>query len=271
MPVRGFHFVCATAVLLLAAAAGRASVEFQYVTDATSYSASGAGASVTATLYLRETDKNSSASLIAAESGLGGAGVVVAQASGSPSGATLTTISAVADNKQTHPDGFDGGNNIVLVYNSNKNARILENIALSANSGPSGTTNGGSVTTSGTTRVTLVLLGTVTLKAGDVGSTTTFSMLPYKSFSQADGNTVSALSNFDLDVTNNANQGGGATYTGADNFITNPYQFTVTVAAVPEPGSMALGAVAASALALGAWRRWRRGRTTKDSESAPAP
>jgi hypothetical protein len=232
------------------ASSGRAAIIFQYVADAHHYV--GAGGNVTVKLYLQETDTQGSPSLIASEMGLFGAGVVVAQAGGSPSGARLTTISAVADNKLTHPDGFDSGNNIALVYNNNKNARILENVVVTANSGPSGTTNGGSVTMSGTTRVTDVFLGTVTIMPGDPSSTTSFDVMPYVTFFGHDGNTVSVATGFDFDVSHTS----APVYTGADSFIVNPFVFDVSGA--PEPSTLSLGVLLlAAGAALRARRRWR--------------
>jgi hypothetical protein len=113
------------------------------------------------------------------------------------------------------------------------------------------------------------LLGTAVLNIGGaVGTSTTFTITSLVNSqntlrSQGEGNTLTngtggLGTGYDLDSTNNAYFGGGATYTGAD-AITNTFTVTVT----PEPGSLALGAVAASALAVGAWRR-RRIRATRN-------
>jgi hypothetical protein len=67
-----------------------------------------------------------------------------------------------------------------------------------------------------------------------------------------EGDTVTLGSNgYNLDSTNNAFAGGGATYFGADDNT-----FTFSVAAVPEPSSMILSGLAA--IGFGIWRRRRQ-------------
>jgi hypothetical protein len=129
---------------------------------------------------------------------------------------------------------------------------MVLDIGTSANAGPTTTQN-------------RILLGTATITAGGAGKTTTFQISSlFNSPNLAlgngnEGNTLTKTDGWDLDLTNNGGKPSfitGApppTYTGANNVINT---FTV-VANVPEPGSLALGAVATSAVALAAWRRWR--------------
>jgi hypothetical protein len=239
------------------ASGARADITYEYVTDQTTYTAANPGDTVTVTLYLQETATKGSQSLIAAEGGLSGAGVAVAQSKVSPSGASATTISAINPNNSAEPDGFTGNGKSGATA---ANAFLSEFVSngFTGSTGPSGTTKGGSVTTTGSTTVTDVLLGTLTLKAGDTGSTTTFTVLSLKnssgnSFSGHDGNTLTFTNFNDLDP--NSAKNFSPAYTGADSFVgSTAYTFQVTVAATPEPGSLVLGAVAASSLALGAWR-----------------
>ena len=62
-------------------------------------------------------------------------------------------------------------------------------------------------------------------------------------------------------LTNPPNLDDTVTGTGAvlDGSILNA-SVTITVTAVPEPGSLGLGGLAALSLAVGLWRRWRQPR-----------
>src|SRR5262249_7813552 len=143
----------------------RASITYQYVTDATNYNVA-AGTNITANVYLQETVTGSDTSFIAAQNGLFSAGFGTQQTGTVPTGAS--TISTITPNTQTDPAGFQGpaSQNV-----SSTKGYQLETTSVSATGGPSGTTTGGSVTTGGGTTTTKVFLGTITLTAGSLGTT----------------------------------------------------------------------------------------------------
>jgi hypothetical protein len=236
------------ACLALALLAGttRASISYEYVTDQSTYTGN-VGDTVTVSVLLQESVSGSSSSLLKSEAGLFSGGFYAFQSS-SPS--NPSTITGVSQNKL-----FDGFNR----PNFNGQQASMQQAENFSDSGGVGGTQSGNTTT--------VLLGTISIKVGASSTTYTVESFRFapKSFggSGVDGNTLSFGSNFDLDVTNNGTTG-GATYTGADayNDTGSPFAaftFTVTTA-TPEPGSLLLGAVAASGLALGAWRRWKARR-----------
>jgi hypothetical protein len=236
---------CACLALALLAGPARASISYEYVTDQSTYTGN-VGDTVTVSVLLQESVSGSS-SLLKSESGLFSGGFYAFQ-SNSPS--SPSTITGVSQNKLF--DGFNRPN-----FNGQQ-ASMQQAESFSDTGGVAGTQNGNTTT---------VLLGTISIKVGSSSTTYTVESFRFapKTFggSGVDGNTLSFNSNFDLDVTNNGTAG-GATYTGADAFndTGNPFgafTFTVTTA-TPEPGSLVLGAVAASGLALGAWRRWKARR-----------
>ncbi len=187
----------------------------------------------------------SSSSLIAAEQGLYGAGFAVAPTSGSGS-----TITAVGLNGANEPNGFTGnfakgvtGAGVAYGSEAQSNSYI--------GPGPSGTTNGGSVTSANGVTTTLVYLGNITIAVGASGTSTTFTVeslhdgpsgTPGSGF---DGNTLTNNNGYDVDVTSS-----NPAYTGADGNGT-----PLIIAAVPEPSSMLLCGMLAVGGAYGAYRR----------------
>jgi hypothetical protein len=179
----------------------------------------------------------------------------------------------ITPNTQTEPNGFGGNLDQTVTATMGHQLEVTSNGDHTA--GPSGTTAGGSVTTVGGTTTTRVFLGTITLTAGSLGTTTTFTIESAKNFVNHDGNTLTFHDAFDLDK-DSTGQGAPVTWTGADS-VSPANTFTVT--AVPEPSSLLLcglavcgGAFAAyrrrkaaapSGLALATWRRWRNRATGK--------
>jgi hypothetical protein len=257
--------VCLLLFLLVlgcsAEGSAQAGISYQYVTDATNYNAV-AGTNVTANVYLQETVTGSDTSFIATENGLFSAGFGTKQTGSVPTGAT--TIMKITPNTQTEPNGFGGF--LFQDVSSTKGYQLEVTSISDTVGGPSGTTAGGSVTTGGGTTTTRVFLGTITLTAGSLGTTTTFTIESAKNYVNADGNTLTFTNGFDLDKDST----GSPTWTGADSIM--PAN-TFTVTAVPEPSSLLLcslavcggafaayrrrKAVAVSGLALGTWRRSR--------------
>jgi hypothetical protein len=168
-----------------------------------------------------------------------------------PTGAT--TIANITPNTQTEPAGFQGPTSQFV---SATKAWQLEGTSLGdTTAGPSGTTAGGSVTTSGGTTTTKVFLGTITLTAGTLGTTTTFTIQSKKTLQNdpGDGNTLTFKNGYDLDQ-NGPNNGASVAWTGADAVGAND---TFTVTAVPEPSSLLLCGLAVCGVALGAFRHYK--------------
>lgn len=237
--------------LVFAATSAEASVSYTYVGQVQGPVA--ANSNVTVNLYLQETVTGSSSSLIASEQGLYGAAVAVAPTSGSGS-----TITSVALNNKAEPTGFTGTSASGVTSAGVGYLSESQSTTYNGTAGPSGTTTGGSVTTQGGTTTTLVYLGSVTIAVGAAGTSTTFAVeslhdspsgTPGSGF---DGNTLTATNFYDLDVTNNKDGGGGATYTGADG---NGTTFTISPAAVPEPSSMLLCGLGAAGMGYFGYRR----------------
>jgi hypothetical protein len=229
--------VCLVLTLLVAGPA-RAGVIYQYVSDQPVYSGF-PGQVVNVNIFLQETVTGTSTSLLASEGGLFSGGFYVVEHGNSATITGLTPNPAFTSN-----GGFFSPNFTAT------QARLTETESISALNGVGGTVNG---------KVTDVLLGTLAVKLGSAPSSTSFLIEPYRfapkgpfGGSGVDGNTLSFLNNFDLDVTNN----GGApppAFTGAD--AVPPGSFDV---AVPEPGTLALALVAAGGVgAVRGWRRWR--------------
>ncbi len=236
-----------------------AAISYTYTTDQTSYSAAQAGQTITVSLYLNENLTSGSQSLLVPDNGLVGFGEYTTQSGSVPTGAT--TITAEAGN--TNPsapgsasDGFTSNSiygNRTIAANGSAAAMLF---ATNNTTGPIGasTANGRQI-----------LLGTLTLTAGAAGTTTQFTLETYVNAptslggSGSNNNTVDYGFN-DLDVTNNADNGGGATYTGANDL---PFEtFTVTVAAVPEPNGLVLSGLVVSCGLFGGlgFVGYRRGR-----------
>jgi hypothetical protein len=252
-----------------------AAVMYQYITDFTNYNASGPGATVTVNLYLQEVQTGGSTSLIVANHGMGGAGVVDQRVGFV--GATPTTITGLTFNNSLPGIGGGFGNN---PSSTTKVDAPSLSAALNAID-PAGTPQGAVPDALGR-----ILLGTETLMAGSAGSVTTFRVESFNNNLLRPGptnplvvaagpmfNTVTLslqtntppFFNLDLDFTNNSDNGDSATYTGANDThpFATPYTFTVTVpaqgpTAVPEPATLLLCAVAASGAGL--VRGWRRSR-----------
>ena len=249
--MRKFGVVLAVALWACWGLQARATITYQYVVADSNFNnvsnvSVDPGATVTVNLYLQEKVTGSDSSLIASEGGLFGAGVFVTK-----SGTTGdSTVSAITANTATEPAGFQGA--VASGVNStNTNAHLLESTSVTdTTGGPSGTTTGGNVSTVNGVTTTDVLLGTVTLKGGSAGSTTTYTVESYKNFSGGDGNTLSFTNFDDLDVDNNA--GAGPTFNGADDLT---FSFTVTV--TPEPSSLLLCGLVVPGVGVGVWRRWR--------------
>jgi hypothetical protein len=234
---------CLALALLSGSARASVSYTYEYVTDQSTYSGA-VGSTVTVSVLLQETAATGvNSSLINSENGMF-SGAFYAVQSNSPSNpATITGV-----NKNSAFDGF-----LNSQFNATQ-ARLAETENIQDTSGVGGKQNG---------NITTVTIGTISIAVG--ASDTTYTVESYKfapktfGGSGVDGNTLTFNNGYDLDVVNGT-AAGGITYTGADFFNgSTAFSFTVT-SATPEPSSLVLGAVAASGLALGAWRRWRNAR-----------
>jgi hypothetical protein len=241
-------------------------ISYTYVTDSTSYTAATAGSTITVSIFLNENLSGSSTSLEVANQGLSTAGFYVTTTAGNASTITAIAANRNSNNSAGNPgsfgnanDGFNGPDNSGVTVSSQvatdgSKARLLEATNATNGFGPVGAqTSFGSQ----------LLLGTVSIKAGAAGSSTTFTLETYRHAptsiggSGTDGNTtdnglfVSGVSNdYDVSGTSTAT---GQSYTGAD--VSQFETFTVTVAAVPEPSSMLLCGLAACGGLYGVYRR----------------
>jgi hypothetical protein len=243
---------------------------YSYVTDATSYSGA-AGSTVTINVYLSEQLTGQSTSLIAQQHGLFSAGAAINVKSATGGSAAQVVNSGFTFNGATEPNGFTGPT--IAVYNQGSgaaanNLEFLEAISTTAaNNGQGMTAN-----TNG-----LYFLGSQKITVGSGITTYTLTSLfndtingSNSQLGQENGNTVTVPGplngGFDLDVTRTT----APVYTGAN--AAAAYTFTVGPATVPEPGSLALSALGASGLVVGAWRRWRNRLASRTGqETAPAP
>ena len=199
-----------------------------YVAGQASYTAA-PNATLTVPLYLEEVSTDSS-SLLGSEGGLSAAGVSVAV-----SGAGPTQITGIAGNVGTPPAGFDG--TPVTTASTSTTASLLENTDITATTGVAAgpQANG----------VSLLLLGSLTVRTGSTTGQTTFVVSPYSSTS---GNTFTNLDAYDLDNSSDPSNPDGSSdlyYSAAGT------EFTVDAAvASPEPTSLLLAGSASAALAL---------------------
>jgi hypothetical protein len=244
-------YVLALATLVTAASTAKADISYQYVTDAVSanggtITATTPGQDIAVNIFLRETLTGTSTSLIAGDKGLFGFGVSLNTISGQG-----TTINAGAATINT--TAFGGPTATNPTTGNVASQGYLAAVSTTATSGPNPDANG------------QILLATAHLTAGAAGSTTTFQLNTGNAFF-GPGNTFTFTHNFDLDSTNNASSGGGATYTGAATPQGGLFTFTVQVAAVPEPSSMLLCGLIACGGAYGAYRR----RKAQKAKASPA-
>jgi hypothetical protein len=239
-------------LLVLGVGPARAAISYQYITDQQSYSATAAGQSITVYFFLQEQGATPSSGIINGDGGLFGAGFVATQTKvdGGTSGATFT-VGSLAQNKNDPAAGTPPGFGSAGLYSYKPNTATQQGGLETINTQTIAplTTNISSIngTNLTSTIANAIYLGSVTAVAGAAGTTTTFTVTSYKTFNHVDGNTLTNNTGFDLDV-NSSNPA----YTGADN---NPFTFTITVAGVPEPSSLALCGIVAIGGAFGAWRR----------------
>jgi hypothetical protein len=256
-------------------AAARADITYQYVTDQTNYDLT-PGGTVTVSVFLQETLTNGSQSLIVADGGMLSAAVSIDRVSGT-SASISTSGSAQFGSTTANTTGFNAGSTGAFRYSADNNqtnpgSQTSTHAQIGVSSGGNlGTADNVNPDSNGR-----ILIGTLVLSASSTTSgTTMYSVGKYPPPGPAgsNGNTVTigasaaslaAASAYDLDFTNNQSPATGgspsAVYSGTDQ---NPFTFSVTVTAVPEPSSLALGLVTTSGLVLGVWRRWRNRSTEK--------
>jgi hypothetical protein len=260
--------VIALLVVALLAASARANVIYSYTTDSSKLTVAAPGTLVTVPIYLTETLTAGSTSIINNDGGLFGAGVGVNNTAGStkpgqsfivPGGVALNTAPITSGGFGTGGNGFSNATNRL---SDGSDAALVESIGPGVGPGPMASL----FSNSGGTVVNRVLLGSVTIQAGKLGSTTTFAVTslfnsPDPFLGQGnEGNTITLLSGWDLDLDNNGgnssllNGGPPPHFLGA-NDITNTFVLTN----IPEPSSLALFAVVGSGLMLRAFhRRFRK-------------
>jgi hypothetical protein len=220
----------ASALGLFVANTGRASDTYTYQPEKSAYTVVLNG-SVTVNLYLEEAG---TPSLITSDGGLYSAGVSVENVSGS-----AVTLTGAPPNATD----FNGGSDYDQPL-SQTGVTIYE----FANSSVSLGNTGGGASTSYSNEI---FLGSVMVTGGASLGATTFTV-ERDTFAAYD--TLTKDSQYDLDSTNNADSGGGATYTGTQAETSPTGNFTVTVV-VPEPGTLGLVAAAGASLLL---RRCRK-------------
>jgi PEP-CTERM motif len=229
------------------------------------------GSTVTVNLYLVEVATSGTSSMIAAAGGLfsGALNTTLASANGSPA----PTITAAAGNSNAYPAGFATintfvYNNIGAVGGTGSSASIqnISDLGKANPPGPSGSTTGGFIVTSGNNTTTYVYLGNVTITVGATAnakySVTSFHDAPNGTFNSGSFfNTMSAddasANTADLDVTNNADQSPNPSYyqayTGADG--NGGFFILQTSTSTPEPSSMLLCGLAVCGMGFGYLRR----------------
>ncbi len=242
--MRRFMIMLALICGLIPAGAASAGISYSYVTGTSSavqsnFSATPGGPALTVDVYLQEVLTGGSTSLIHADGGLYNAAVKQSTFSG-----TTATITAAALNTANfNPNlGNTNGNNIL----------DQTNLSPAFASGPSFSVVNGNTTNN------LYLLGTLTVAPGTSTGATQFNLTAYNGAGGGDTTTYGnpGPGYYDLDISNGSQGNPSATYTGA--FANSPTSFTVTVAAVPEPGSMILTGLAGLFVGLGIWLRRRR-------------
>lgn len=164
------------------------------------------GSNLTGNIYLKETLTNGSASLIASDGGLLGYGFAVDRVNGA------STLTGFANNAALFSGPVFTDPNGSATHRGGTGA-----IALTAATGPNPDANG------------LILLGTISIAVGSGSSS--FVLGVHDNFF---GNTLTNTNVYDLDVSDTG-------YTGAANA---PFNFTVNAAAVPEPASVVILAIA---------------------------
>jgi hypothetical protein len=246
-----FVLITAVALSLGLPSVGRASITFQYVTDATDYNA--ATGNVTVQVIMQETVTGSSTSLSQSVAGTFSYGMYV---QGNSSASGQSTISQYTSN---------------TAFNTNpKSSTNLSNGVDFTASQPTGTTSGQKFQAVGNGVFQLVV-GTLTIA---VGNQTTFTLTSLNNSNFTDPgnnplvNTDTAFTlpsgkgqQYDLDKGGTQNGSAGSfTFTGNNAGI---WTFTVEAAATPEPGSMALCGLAAVGGGVAGYRRWRARRNAE--------
>jgi hypothetical protein len=264
MKTRGLVTLLAVAALLALAVGADAApiVTYSYATDAPSYGVA-PGQTFTIKVFLNEALTGGATSIEAANGGVVGAGFYVTETGPFPSnGTVITAINGnPAPNDPAHPgrpgDGFNGGSGATIsahVASNGLSASLLE-----------GTNDFPGPVGAPTSFGTQLLLGTVTFRAGAMGTNTRFILDSFANTpvgplggSGQNGNTVDYGFN-DYDV-------GGIDPTTGQAFVgANQHSFEIfQVTGVPEPASLLTFALAsASGVALGAWRRRRERMAAK--------
>jgi hypothetical protein len=251
----------ALALIGVIAVSAQASITYSYVETASS-----SGSTTTVNVYLSEVLTGTSSSFIQSNNGLFGAGFGINVSSGNATitGAgfntqTLQTISSTPNS--TSGFGTNGPGNTKNIATDGSNAAVTESVGSSDSHG-FGTPNQ-STTSSGTT-TNLYFLGSFTISAGSkdtVFKLTDLNQSPNTQLGNGNtGVTITTTNGYDLDFTDGGSGSGlpTGTFTGADNTVN-----TFTVAAVPEPSSLALCGLAAIGMGYGVYRR----RKTRALES----
>jgi hypothetical protein len=194
-----------------------AAISLSYAAGSTTYMTTAAGESVSVPVFLVETDTAGSASLLASEDGLFGAGLDINRAVGNAAISGLMTNAAFAGLPQSSVGAAA--------------TSFTESVSLTAADGvPAAPVSAG---------ISEVLLGTLQITSGTVA--TTFMLTPYVNGNgSTGGNTVTFDDFYDLDANSTS-----PVYTAAA-----PTSFLVSVAplAVPEPASFGVLGIAAAGI-----------------------
>lgn len=243
-----------------------ADVIFQYVAQSSTYNVA-ENSQTTVNLYLQQTWTKGSASFLASENGLSGAGFELGEVSGNtasyqilPTNTTGQFVGTAGYGNNNPPSGSPTPNGFgsagIYAASPNGPASIdffeTQSIVGSPTTGP-----GATLSTTGE-----VYLGSVVVNAGATPGQTIF-YIGYVSITAGDqgtgpagGNTLTVNSLFDLDITPT---GLNPAYIGTDQAPTFEFTFNVE-AAVPEPSSLILlGSVIAGA----GEARWLKRRNAK--------
>jgi hypothetical protein len=206
----------ALGVVGLAGTAGATDTSYQYVSDLSSFTAA-PGTSIAVNIFLQQTSPLST-DLILARNGLHSAGFQLSRAGTVGDGGA--TITGAAD--QTGPgEEFAGGTGFAPVTVPSVSFSNIESVSAAAVSGPVGNANGS---------VRTVLLGTITLTVGTVGSTFTLG--------------ARDLSNTNTGLDLDSPPALGTPFTGASDLT-----FLISInPPVPEPGTLVLLGIGLSVL-----------------------